>query len=455
MVLPLDDALDVQSVGEKAFRLAEMRRIGLPVPNAMVITNSAFQLLLSSGNLQHAIEAKLSMLTADTPQVISDLADDIEALVASSDIPMELIESLTKLVAPLLALGPVVVRSSACGEDSATAAFAGQLDSFLGVRTRDEVLHALKRCWASYWSHRSLAYQRARHVRLRGMGVIVQSQVDAKFAGVLFTRDVQNAQSEQMVAEYCEGLADGLVAGSITPRRLIISWYRRADETSDDHDTAGSAGLSAKSVANLAELGQTVEKVFGCPQDIEWAVDQEDNLRIVQSRPITAFVTNSDRVIWSNANVNENFPEPVCPLLYSIASLGYYHYFRNLGIAFGIRLDRIAEMEYPLRNIIGVHGGRIYYNLTNIHAVLRAAPWGEFLAESFNQFVGANATTATNGARPRGRLLEWRETLRIIRRAWGCFSTMEQRITRFELTIDAFAEDCHPERLSENRGPNC
>lgn len=449
LALPLGDAQDAQSVGEKAFRLAEMRRIGLPVPDAMVITNSAFQLMLSSGILGPAIEAKLSVLTADTPQVMADVAHDIATLVTNCDIPEELIESLMKLVAPLLAQGPVAVRSSACGEDSSTAAFAGQLDSFLGIRTRDEVLLAIKRCWASYWSHRSLAYQRARHVRLRGMGVIVQSQVDAKFAGVLFTRDVQNAQSQQMVAEYCEGLADGLVTGSITPRRFVIPWDRRADETSNDHATADSARLSAKSVANLAELGQTVESIFGCPQDIEWAVDQEDHLHIVQSRPITAFVANSDKVIWSNANVNENFPEPICPLLYSIASLGYYHYFRNLGIAFGIHMDRIAEMEYPLRNIIGVHGGRMYYNLTNIHAVLRAAPWGEFLAESFNQFVGANATTATTKARRQGRLLQWWETLQIMRRAWGCFRTMEQRIARFETTINAFAEDCHPERLPE------
>ena len=73
-------------------------------------------------------------------------------------------------------------------------------------------------------------------------------------------------------------------------------------------------------------------------------------------------------MLWSNANVSENFPEPVSPLLYSIASAGYYHYFRNLGRAFGVSRHRLALMDGPLRTIIGVHGARMYYNLTSIHA---------------------------------------------------------------------------------------
>lgn len=464
MVMALSDVVDVQHVGEKAFRLAEMQSIGLPVPEAIVIANSAFRRMLASNGLECAIASKVSGLAADNPLLTAEVAGEIAKMVMEVEIPNDLIDSLATMVGPLLARGPVVVRSSAYGEDSAEAAFAGQLDSFLGIQTRDEVIHALKRCWASYWSHRSLAYQLVRNVELRGMGVIVQCQVDASFAGVLFTRDIQTPQSQQMLVEYCAGLADGLVSGSITPRQLVISWNGQVDGSSDGEPSDGEASdgessdgspelpsLSSTIVADLAELGKRVEDEFGCPQDIEWAVDRQNNLHIVQSRPITALATSSELVVWSNANVNENFPDPVCPLLYSIASIGYYHYFRNLGVVFGIRADRIARMEYPLRNIIGVHGGRIYYNLTNIHAVLRAAPWGEFLANSFNQFVGAGATTAQNEqvAPNQGRLSRWRELLRIVRRAWGCFRKIEHRIARFESTIDAFAEDSHPERLPE------
>ena len=144
---------------------------------------------------------------------------------------------------------------------------------------------------------------------------------------------------------------------------------------------------------------------FDRPQDIEWTIDADGRLWIVQARPITTAAERRPgplrerrlsgaelHVQWSNANVNENFPEPISPLLYSIASAGYYHYFRNLGLSFGISRRRLAAMEQPLRQIIGVHGARMYYNLTNIHAVLRTAPFGERLAASFNQFVGADDT---------------------------------------------------------------
>ena len=86
--------------------------------------------------------------------------------------------------------------------------------------------------------------------------------------------------------------------------------------------------------------------------------------------------TGARRILWSNANVNENFPEPITPLLYSVASAGYYHYFLNLGRAFGLSAWRLAAIDDPLRQIIGVHGARMYYYLTSIHTVLRAAPFG-------------------------------------------------------------------------------
>ncbi len=138
-------------------------------------------------------------------------------------------------------------------------------------------------------------------------------------------------------------------------------------------------------------------------------MDGDGRIWIVQARPITvaascprraAVVRGVRQVAWSNANVNENFPEPISPLLYSIARTGYYHYFRNLGRAFGFSRRRLAAMEDPLRQIIGVQGARMYYNLTSIHGVLRSAPFGDQLASWFNQFTGAEETAAP--ARPTG-----------------------------------------------------
>ncbi len=103
--------------------------------------------------------------------------------------------------------------------------------------------------------------------------------------------------------------------------------------------------LNDDQVAMLARLALDIERAFGAPQDIEWTIDRTGKAWLVQSRPITvagfrsASTSPEPGTLWTNANVNENFPQPICPLLYSIARVGYYHYFRNLGPPSGFRND--------------------------------------------------------------------------------------------------------------------
>ena len=450
-LLPLDTLNDPSLCGAKAGRLASMHQWGYPVPLAIVLHDGALRQVLQETSLEHFVANATASLSLDAPAEIATVAAAIESRLICSKLPTDLVDEITEATADLLAQGPVVVRSSACGEDSNEAAFAGQLDSFLNVRTPEQLLTALKRCWASYWSHRSLTYQLTRGIRLQGMGIIIQRQVDARFSGVLFTRHIQHTDQDHMVLEYCAGLGDRLVAGDVSPRRLYIDRQGMVSE-----DLVSSAEtvqpLSDALIQQLGSLGTALEDDFEEPQDIEWCVDGNDQLYLVQSRPITTLKQSRQKIVWSNANVNENFPDPISPLLYSVASTGYYHYFRNLGTAFGISEQRIDLMEYPLRNLVGTHAGRLYYNLTNIHAVLRAAPLGEFLAEAFNQFVGAESTDRDDRA-PRwtslqgGRLRELGEALKIAGKAVGSLWKMPRGIARFEATVDAFAFDSHPDRL--------
>jgi pyruvate,water dikinase len=158
-------------------------------------------------------------------------------------------------------------------------------------------------------------------------------------------------------------------------------------------------------------------------------------------------------VSWSNANVNENFPDPISPFLYSIASLGYYHYFRNLGLAFGVSRRRLTLMEPSLRAIIGVHGARMYYNLSSIHAVLRMAPFGEALAGAFNRFVGTDGSAppprgAVGWASRRGRLSQALEVARIVVCTAWQYLFFRRRIEMFERTADEFVARTRPEMLA-------
>ena len=183
----------------------------------------------------------------------------------------------------MLARGAVVVRSSAIGEDSSGHSFAGQLDSILNVTNEDALERAVLECWASYWSERALFYCARSKIARAGMGVVIQQQVDARAAGVLFT----DAGDGSMLVEYAAGLGDALVSGAINPGRLSI-----ARDTKVVRHVArpphGGDDLLDNAIEALAAAGTKLERELGAPQDIEWALDHSGALFIVQSRPITA-----------------------------------------------------------------------------------------------------------------------------------------------------------------------
>ena len=152
-VIPLRSATTLAEVGGKAVNLARLIAAGAPVPDGFVLTNTA---------LQHFV-AEQEALPPDADSAV------INAWQAG------------------FADGPVIVRSSAVGEDSDEASFAGQLDSIPNVTTAAELRRAILHVWASQWSDRVLSYQSSRNTYLRGMGVVVQKQADAAVSGVLFT----------------------------------------------------------------------------------------------------------------------------------------------------------------------------------------------------------------------------------------------------------------------------
>ena len=439
-VIPLSNALHARDVGGKAHNLARLIAFGQSVPEGFVVTNAALQCAVSR-NAQH-----VDLRSAPLPtELIADL--DFFHTLSTADV--------------------FVVRSSAVGEDSATASFAGQLESILHVSGAAALRQAVADVWASLSSPRVLAYQRARGVTLDGMGVVVQRQIAASVSGVIFTAsdassfhpmgsDLGLAPSDTMLVEYCSGLGDGLVSGRENPGRLTIDrrTLRWTNHALPDRPMRGSLGFPNDAhVATLARHALEIERAFGSPQDIEWTLDQDGALWIVQSRPITTITPARARtVIWSNANVNENFPAPISPLLYSIARTGYFHYFRNLGRAFGFSSLRIAAMEDPLRHIIGVHGARMYYNLSSIHGILRSAPYGDLLASWFNRFVGAEETDTRAFVPMRTTARFTADLIELVRIAlcttWQ-YLFLTRRIERFERTASAFAERTHPDRLRD------
>jgi len=468
---PLEIAHRADGVGGKAANLGEMLNQSIAVPPGFVVTNAAFQFFLDQNALRNPIENALTGLEPELASVNAASAA-IRQRVLAAEIPACVLERIRDMLSENLPGAALAVRSSAIGEDSRQAAFAGQLDSFLNVNPGESLRKAILACWASYWSPRVLFYQRSKGIYLKGMGVVIQELVNSHVSGILFTRnpDPSVARTDALVLEYCAGFGDRLASGDLNPGRIVIDrndlqWQEQAvPEQLSDCDPIRH--LVTQQIERLAKAGLRLERHFGCPQDLEFTIDHHGDLYIVQTRPITVDCaagptsepahnqqSATANVLWSNANVNENYPEPISPLLYSIAAAGYYHYFRNLALTLGFNRKRVASMEHPLRNVIGVHGARMYYNLTNIHSLLRMAPCGETLAQWFDDFVGIDQAASEGNETLLKRVKTGRasRSLELCRTAvqssWQ-FLFLTKRVERFERVVDEFAASVESDILA-------
>jgi pyruvate,water dikinase len=224
-------------------------------------------------------------------------------IVAGAEPPPEIADAYARLGDD----PPVAVRSSACAEDSETASYAGQQETFLHVRGADAVRERVRDCWASFFSERALFYrQRKGSLDDLGMAVVVQRMVEADVAGVLFTCDPVQRRRDRMVVEAVLGLGEAAVSGQVTPDHYVLkrdgavkraqvavqpfAIVPRADggteERALDPDEGGAQKLGEETLRELARIGEDLERRLGRPQDIEWAM-QGGELYVLQARPVT------------------------------------------------------------------------------------------------------------------------------------------------------------------------
>jgi pyruvate, water dikinase len=199
---------------------------------------------------------------------------------------------------------PVAVRSSAVGEDSAEATFAGQYESYLWVRGVEAICDAVRKCWESGSGERAAAYREHLGGGAVAMGVTVQVMVDAAVSGVMFTCNPASGDRSMVAINASWGLGLAVVGGEVNPDDYLVSKVTgeilREHLGSKDIEYAAGAVrrevpaerrdapcLTPETTAELVDLGRRVERHFGAPQDIEWAFDQEGELFVLQTRPVT------------------------------------------------------------------------------------------------------------------------------------------------------------------------
>ncbi|MCL6620691.1 MAG: hypothetical protein K6T55_01190 [Syntrophobacterales bacterium] len=309
-ILPLSELTreSAPAVGAKMANLGEMaNRLGLKVPAGFAVTAAAYKRFMEAGGLARELEARLREADVSDLAGLEALSRELQARVRQAPLPPELEENLRRAAAGLPG-DRLAVRSSAVGEDTGLS-FAGQFATLLNVPAADLPRH-YREVLASKFTPQAIFYWKFQgfSVEELPMAVGVLVMVPARASGVAFSVDPQDPESDTLVISGVWGLGRYAVEGRVTPdlwrlrrrepyevvearpgNKKVALYCREAPgcmEAVLSPEEAGAPCLEPRHLKELARVALRLEKHFGCPQDIEWAVDESDAVVLLQARPL-------------------------------------------------------------------------------------------------------------------------------------------------------------------------
>jgi pyruvate,water dikinase len=427
------DGIDLAELGGKGANLARFSQAGFPVPPGFCVAARAYRDFVAAGGLQERIGLRL----AELPDLaaVEVAAAEIQAAIERHPIPPAVAEAIGQAYSRLDGgAARVAVRSSATAEDLPEASFAGQQETFLNVRGYEALLHHVRRCWASLWTARAIAYRREHGVADHGLAlaVVVQAMVEAEVAGVMFTANPINGRRDEVVINASYGLGEAVVSGLVTPDTFVVrprqglirertighksveilySPIGLVEEHAVGEERAGAASLTDAQVLDLAALGLGVAAHAGRPQDCEWAL-RDGRAFLLQARPITTLgepPAYDPRDHWTRAMFVEILPDAPSPAFCSVLVpiLGHM-------LAFTFRsLGQQPPADIPA---VAVFCHQPYLNLRYIRAALAGLP--DEARERLTERI-ANPFTAHDQSGADRSLAELRlgwHVLRVVRR---------------------------------------
>lgn len=308
--------VDFSLVGGKGANLGEMIKAGLPVPGGFVILTNSYKRFIEVNALEKRMAIILESVDDSNPEDLERAAETIQALFEKGEIPRDLLEEIEQTY-QLMGSPEVAVRSSATAEDLPGTSFAGQYDTYLNVKGKEDLYSNVKKCWASLWNQRALSYRFKHGIDNQQLahGVVVQELINAEKSGILFTANPVNGRRDQMLINSSWGLGEAIVGGEVTPDQWVVDKKNRSiveeriakkevmtirkvkgiELTAVPEQKQKENTLSQKEVKELFRLALKVENYFGSPQDIEWAFENE-KLYLVQTRPITSLYPMPEKV---------------------------------------------------------------------------------------------------------------------------------------------------------------
>jgi phosphohistidine swiveling domain-containing protein len=398
---------DLFSAGGKGANLGEMINAGLPVPDGFVVLTSAYRDFVKKNNLQKRIDRVVKGIRADDVTALENAFKTINDLFDKCPIPKEITSEIVTLYNHLK--GPVVVRSSAAAEDLPGTSFAGQYSTYLNVQGADEVLKAVRCCWASLWNARAVSYRLKQKIPLDvPFAVIVQHFIDGEKSGIVFTANPVNGRRDQVMINASWGLGESIVGGTVSPDQWVVDKAGIVETTISQKEvmTVSKKGgvktvvtpedlqkkpvLTKKDIGILTELAQKTENHFENPQDIEWVY--KDRFYLVQTRPITSLFPlpqpepEQGLHIYVSMNiVDQGVKEPLTPMGLEGFRLLYY--------GLSVMLWGSRASKYP--DLVKIAAGQFYFDITDFLGIMKTFSKGfaatdPVTGEVLNHFLEEN-----------------------------------------------------------------
>lgn len=332
---------DVMTAGGKGANLGEMTAAGIAVPGGFVVTADAYKAFIKENHLEEMFRKELTEAGKDEAKLL-DAAKKFRHAISKGKLPEEVEEAVREKYAQLGEQARVAVRSSATAEDLPDASFAGQQETYLNVRGAEAVLTQIRNCYASLWGNRAVCYRSNQgYDQLSvALAVVIQKMVESEKAGVLFTVNPINQNADEMQINASYGLGESVVSGKVTADSYLCDKQGKVKScqigsketqiiyadtqgtaapanaqctpddviTSDAQKTPGDTAatkevavsekmqkarcLNDEEIAVLCAEAVRIEKHYGCPMDIEWAI-AGGSVYILQARAITTLHTDN------------------------------------------------------------------------------------------------------------------------------------------------------------------
>jgi rifampicin phosphotransferase len=424
-----------QRIGGKAAALATLQRADFPVPGWFALTPDAFD-----DSLDASSDARERLVAACDSGEEATITAALATLTPGDAVLAELAEAVVRLSPDGQ---PLAVRSSASDEDGSVHSFAGQLASYLNVAPQD-VPARVADVWRSGFSARILAYRRTH--RLDALppapAVLIQRMVAAEVAGVAFSADPATGRRGVAVVSAVEGLGESLVSGASEGETATVDRLGAIERLQHTQQPL----LSDEQLREIGTLARRCERLFGAPQDIEWALADGD-VYLLQSRPITTLAALRDPdgayALWDNSNIAESYGGVTTPLTFSFARHAYEEVYRELCRLLGVPEREIAAHADTFRRMIGLVRGRIYYSLFSWYNLLALAPGFSANRRFMEQMMGVReelppalaARLAAHGGRM--QLGEALKLARAVARLARHERMLPRDIVRFYARLDA------------------